>query len=66
VVTLAGPGREDQDDLGGVLAFGAVPLIRLEREQRARSSLANVGAGPDEGFSLYDGQPGAFADLVVA
>ena len=66
VVALAGPGREDQDDLGAALACDAVPLARLEREQRARSSLDHVTACLDARFSLYDRQPGELADLVVA
>ncbi len=65
-MALAGPGREDQDDLGAVLACDAVPLARLEREQRARPSLDDVTARLDARFSLYDRQPGTFADLVVA
>jgi hypothetical protein len=42
-----------------------VPLARLEGEQRARSRLHQLIAGPDARISLYDRQPGTFADLVA-
>ena len=54
VVTLAGPGREDQNDLGAVLASDAVPLARLERDQHSRSSLDDITTRLDPCVSRYD------------
>src|SRR4029453_13356612 len=66
VVALAGPGGKDQDDLSALLALDAMPLARLEREQRSRAGDHDVGAGFDARFPFDDRQPGAFAHLVVA
>jgi hypothetical protein len=43
-----------------------MPLARIEREQRARRGVDDLGARFDACFPLDDHQPGAFANLVVA
>jgi hypothetical protein len=52
--------------VSAVLALDAMPLAGLGREQRAWSSIDEVGARLDACFSLDDRQPGSFANLVVA
>ena len=66
VVASPGQGERIRMIWAPALACDAVPLARLEREQRASSSLDDVTARLDARSSLYDRQPGAFADLVVA
>ena len=49
-----------------VLASSAVPLTRLERNQRARSGLHDITSHLDARVSLDDRQPCTFAHLMVA
>src|SRR4029450_7481743 len=54
IVTLAGPRREQQEDLRSVVAPYRVALVRLEVCERAGGSLDLLASGADPRPSLDD------------
>jgi hypothetical protein len=66
IVAFGRPGGEDHDDARPTITCDAVPLARLEREQRSWPRVNDVAARLDPRRSLDHHQPGSFANLVVA
>ncbi len=65
-MALAGPRRQQEEELRAFLARDEVPLVGLEVHERSDRSLDRVGRGADPGRTLDDDDPGVLLDLVVA
>jgi len=65
-VALAGPGREQHEDLRSLVARDRVPLVGLEVGKRTCLGFDLLAARADPRLSGYDQHPGVLLDLVVA
>ena len=65
VMAIRWPRREDHHDPTTARARDLVPLVGLERQQRARSCLDDVASGFDTRRSLHNHQPSPLAHLVL-
>jgi hydroxyacylglutathione hydrolase len=64
-VTLAGPGREQEQQLGSGLGGNDASLVRLEGDERPGVGLERVGSGLDSGLPLDDDDERVLLHLVV-
>ena len=65
-MALAGPGREQQQDAGAVVARKRVTLVRIEAKQHPRACVDRLAGGGDLHQSLEHGHPGVLLHLVIA
>src|SRR6266545_2142272 len=62
----AGPGREQKEDLGALVAAHRVPFVGLEMRERARPRVDLLAAGANPCPPVDHEYPGVLLDLVIA
>jgi hypothetical protein len=65
-VALAGPGREQEQDLGALVAAHRVPFVGLEMRERARPRVDLLVACANSRPPVDHEHPGVLLDLVIA
>jgi hypothetical protein len=65
-VALAGPGREQEQDFGTLVAAHRVPFVGLEMRERARPRVDLLAARANPRPPVDYEHPRVFLDLVIA
>jgi hypothetical protein len=65
-MALAGPGREQEEDLGTSVAAHGVPFVGLEVRERARPGVDLLAARSNPRPPVDHEHPGVLLDLVIA